>query len=416
MQLNTLWCYQGRDNAYRFMAITLASFGILPLVSLIFPQSVLILCVTLLSSVVMGLSTVRRLIDAAKPLYWVLIPLLPHVLFGLSCYWFWPLGVIIGIGLLGVACSTFISFFPAKDTQVKYVEGYFGAKAQPQAILGRARKRHEPQVFGQNVNDTAKSASQQPSIAVDSVPSEVNVSAFNDLEGHNKGIRAESLISEPFITANDKTNEPSLAKSWQASHRFDVDHDALDTGSVTELVKSWLNRAKEHHVPLLWAAKIAGVLLISGLIVWGLVSLTGGESDTDENVTASQPQVEPQVDRISAKLPDGFWIVMQNDIFILRWLGDTGEAQNIWRLDTAKGDKACSELVFNDGSQYRPITVDLLNDEATEARFSPLDNKSIINHIAMRGSFKLCGYDFSLKGSQATLMQHQVFADYLPTN
>jgi hypothetical protein len=34
----------------------------------------------------------------------------------------------------------------------------------------------------------------------------------------------------------------------------------------------------------------------------------------------------------------------------------------------------------------------------------------------MRGSFKLCGYDFSLKGSQATLMQHQEFADYLPTD
>ena len=416
MQLNTLWCYQGRDNAFRFMGITLASFGILPLVSLVFPQSVLILCVTLLSSVVMGLSTARRLIDAAKPLYWVLMPLLPHLLFGLSCYWFWPLGVITGIGLLGVACSTFISFFPAKDNQAKYVEGYFGAKTQPQAILGRARKRHEPQVFGQYVNDTAKSASKEFKMTVENLEPQIKVSTFDDLEAHKTDIHKESLQREPIVAASDKTSEPFFGKSWQASHRFDVDHDALDAGSVTELVKSWLNRAKEHHVPLLWAAKITGVLLISGLIVWGLVSLTSGENDTNENVEVTESHVEQQVERISAKLPDGFWIVMQNDIFILRWLGDTGSAQNIWRLDTAKGDKACSELVFNDGSEYRPITVDLLSDEATEARFSPLDNKSIINHIAMRGSFKLCGYDFSLKGSQATLMQHQVFADYLPTN
>ncbi|GAA0786598.1 MULTISPECIES: hypothetical protein [Pseudomonadati] len=411
MQLNTLWCYQGRDNAFRFMAITLASFGILPLVSLIFPQSVLILFVTLLSCVVMGLSTARRLIDAAKPLYWVLVPLLPHLLFGLSCYWFWPLGVISGIGLLGLACSVFISFFPAKDPQAKYVEGYFGVKSQPQAILGRARKRYEPQVFGQSVHDSARSASDAPKSSLENVRSEIKMPVFGGADENEPNVSRDPLLTDPNNTA-----APRFGKSWQASHRFDVDHDALDTGSVTELLKSWLNRAKEHHVPLLWAAKITAVLLISGLIVWGLVSLTSGGSDTHDDVAISESPKELHVDRVSAKLPDGFWIVMQNDIFILRWLGDTGSAQNIWRLDTAKGDKACSELIFNDGSQYRPITVDLLSDDATEARFSPLDNKSIINHIAMRGSFKLCGYDFSLKGSQATLMQHQVFADYLPTN
>jgi hypothetical protein len=208
----------------------------------------------------------------------------------------------------------------------------------------------------------------------------------------------------------------AFKQSWQASHRFDVDRDALDTGSVTELIKSWLNRLKEHHIPVILGAKVLGVLLVSGLIVWLLVSLTNsGDSDEKDIAEVNVTQSE-KIDRVSAKLPDGFWIVMQDSIFIVRWLGDTDTAKNLWRLDTAQGDKTCGELVFNDGSEYRPISVDLMSDEATEARFSPLDNKSIINHIAMRGSFKLCGYDFSLKGSQATLMQHQEFADYLPTD
>ena len=113
--------------------------------------------------------------------------------------------------------------------------------------------------------------------------------------------------------------------------------------------------------------------------------------------------------REMVKLPDGFWLALEGEILIVRWLGDSGAAQNMWRLATATGDKTCANLEFNDGSRYRPITVDLLNDGASEARFTPLDKDAIVNDVALRGSFKLCGYEFNLKGSQATLMQNPQF-------
>lgn len=437
MQLNTLWCYQGRDNAFRFLAIILASFSFLFLVGLVFPQSMIILFAALLTTSVISLSALRRVHDADRPIFWVLLAVLPHLLFVLSCYLFWPFAAIAGVGLLGIACSVFISFFPANSQKVAYVEGYYGPKAQVKSELGGVRKRREPQVFGQTARADVKPMTAEVHYVIDDERGQNEVS---DVGAHQASFdHAEVEINETKHTNSkhidiDTTDEPLVApirfsaidqapesmsafkQSWQASHRFDVDRDALDTGSVTELIKSWLNRLKEHQIPVILGAKVLGVLLVSGLIVWLLVSLTTGD-DSDEKDTVEVRAAETRhVDRVSAKLPDGFWIVMQDSIFIVRWLGDTDTAKNLWRLDTAQGDKTCSELVFNDGSEYRPISVDLMSDEATEARFSPLDNKSIINHIAMRGSFKLCGYDFSLKGSQATLMQHQEFADYLPTN
>ncbi|MGL4446289.1 MAG: hypothetical protein ACRCUZ_00955, partial [Shewanella sp.] len=65
------------------------------------------------------------------------------------------------------------------------------------------------------------------------------------------------------------------------------------------------------------------------------------------------------------------------------------------------------------GTEYRPVTVDLTADSATEARFSPLDTAGIIVDLARRGSLGLCGYKFSLKGSQAVLEQNRTFANYL---
>lgn len=444
MQLNTLWCYQGRDNAFRFLAITFASFSFLFLVSVVFPQSVIILISALLTTTVISLSALRRLYDAERPIFWVLLSALPHLLFVLSCYFFESFTAIAGVGLLGIACSVFISFFPTHGQNVSYVEGYYGPKALVESVLGGARKRREPQVFGQAAREDIKPMAAELHQVVDHGRGHNDTPdfgthqvVFDDTEMTNteiKHIATEHLETDttdaPLVApmrfsthsdsgrSQDQVPESMSAfkQSWQASHRFDVDRDALDTGSVTELLKSWLNRVKEHHIPVMLGVKVLGVLLVSSLIVWLLVSLTNGSNSKDITEDKVTELASKQVDRVIAKLPDGFWIIMQDSIFIIRWLGDTDTAKNLWRLDTAQGDKSCSELVFNDGSEYRPIRVDLMSDEASEARFSPLDNKSIINHIAMRGSFKLCGYDFSLKGSQATLMQHQEFADYLPTD
>ncbi|MCW9017762.1 MAG: hypothetical protein OQJ89_12400, partial [Kangiellaceae bacterium] len=47
------------------------------------------------------------------------------------------------------------------------------------------------------------------------------------------------------------------------------------------------------------------------------------------------------------------------------------------------------------------------------ADFSPVDTKALIEAIAKRDRFKLCGYEFSLKGTQAKLMVKKKYAEYL---
>ncbi|MGZ9896980.1 DUF805 domain-containing protein [Shewanella gaetbuli] len=407
MQLNTLWCYQGRDNNLRFMAILLACYSFLALVSLIFPYSLFILFVLVVTSAVTGLSAFRRLRDASKANYWLLAAVIPHIIFGIGCYFIWPLGVIAGLGLFGIAFGVFISFFPAAKKQV-YQEGYYGPRLQTKSELGQVRQRYEPQVFGGQPTEN---------VSHESVADTTN--NFTADEPY-AAVRMDELATTEMVTPpNNATltanNSEPLTQPWHADHRFEVDKNALDTGSVTELLKSWGNVAKTHQQQLILGLKVVGGVCALGLIIWGVVAVKNG-FETDDNLDAAATEMnEPDQsqNRVSAKLPDGFWIVMQDNILIVRWLGEVGDAETLWRLDSAQGDKSCSYLEFNDGSQYRPMRVDLKADESTEARFSPLDNKSIINHIAMRGSFTLCGYDFSLKGSQATLQQHAVFADFL---
>ncbi|MBB1440108.1 hypothetical protein H5202_15785, partial [Shewanella sp. SG41-4] len=203
-----------------------------------------------------------------------------------------------------------------------------------------------------------------------------------------------------FSTSSDRSHQPLY-----------VDQDALQSGSITELAKSWLNVAKLHQKKLMLIGKITAAIVAVIVVVYlvlVLISVFSDDTNQTEHVDAKSDQQQASI-RQMIKLPDGFWLALEGEILIVRWLGESGDKQNLWRLATAIGDKTCANLEFNDGSRYRPITVDLLHDGASEARFTPLDKDAIVNHVALRGSFKLCGYEFSLKGSQATLMQNPQF-------
>ncbi|QIR13316.1 hypothetical protein [Shewanella aestuarii] len=405
MQFNTLWCLQGRDNPLRFLIVMLVSLLLLSLVTLVFPQSVLILMIGVVLILVQSASTMRRLRDAAKSKRLMLMVMVPSFLLVLSCY-FAPIGVIAGLSLLTLASSVYVGLFASDNKKRNYIEGYNGPASYEKVELGNVRRRQEPQVFGEHNQQVTTGIDASSHDAYSETQAIFASAPKQDKTATDTG-ELDGLQAEPMTKS-------SLKQSFQQFERFDVDQDDLASGSVTELVKSWVNSAKTHEKSILFGAKVAGVFVISALIVWAMVSFSQLNSD-DEPSSASVKSNEHSIanQRVSVKLPDGFWVVMQNKILTVRWLGEDADAKRLWQLATAEGDQTCSELVFNDGSRYRPISVELMNDGGTEATFSPLDNKSIINHIAMRGSFKLCGYDFSLKGSQATLMQHHVFSDYL---
>ncbi|BFL81948.1 hypothetical protein LFREDSHE_03980 [Shewanella baltica] len=203
--------------------------------------------------------------------------------------------------------------------------------------------------------------------------------------------------------------------------------EAKDSGSMTELFRGlfeFLAPLKRFFVlPKIKLPKLerrywrpagigCGVVVVLAL-VWGL--WPNGDAETGDGaelvtVNAIAPYAG---ERVTLALPDGFSVALEDDILIMRWLGEKGKAQNLWSLATAKGDKTCSLLSFNNGTDYRPVTVDLKADSATEARFTPLDTQAIIVDLARRGSISLCGYKFSLKGSQAILEQNRTFGDYI---
>ena len=158
----------------------------------------------------------------------------------------------------------------------------------------------------------------------------------------------------------------------------------------------------------------AGVGILSLVVVGLLVSslFSGDVSSDEKHVVESVPPsvIQPKE---TVEFRDGFNLSLQTDKLFISWLGDEGDSKILWQLTDAKGDRSCSELRFNDGTTYRPMIVERLVDSSTEATFTPLDTKAIIKDIARRGKVSLCGYNFSLKGSQSDLSKNPSFRAYI---
>ena len=135
--------------------------------------------------------------------------------------------------------------------------------------------------------------------------------------------------------------------------------------------------------------------------------------------------VEPQIDTASKTiikslrlspldLPDNFTLMLsEHSGIIINWQADTTNEIELWDIHKAQGDKNCQEIVFNDGEKIRTINVMVEGGNDYFANFSPLDTKALLQSIAFRGNFSLCGYKFSLKGSQAALGKHSDYADII---
>jgi hypothetical protein len=85
----------------------------------------------------------------------------------------------------------------------------------------------------------------------------------------------------------------------------------------------------------------------------------------------------------------------------------------IWQQLTTQGDETCKGITYNNGDMIRTLNVIHENDGDYFAKFSPLDTKVLIRNLAIRSSFKLCGYKFSLNGSQSTLGKHSYYSKFV---
>ncbi len=245
-----------------------------------------------------------------------------------------------------------------------------------------------------------------------------------------KGARAQRRYVQgycgPVPLAVAKTTqrvEPTIGGAAAVSH-----DDMVDDNEATAFER--LNSAyqKDNSVAELqqnlrmlgqWLLRYRKFVAVAAIVVLVCIGITSWWMSADsEQPTTHTETVAPATDAVQSareivKMPDHFSLMLQGDQLIMQWLGDTMTLGNMWDLASASGDKRCANMEFNDGSRYRPMQVNIVANGAVEANFSPLDTRQIVNDVAMRGSFSLCGYDFSLKGSQAALQANSQFSRLL---
>ncbi|MBY6185665.1 hypothetical protein KUV89_03300 [Marinobacter hydrocarbonoclasticus] len=155
---------------------------------------------------------------------------------------------------------------------------------------------------------------------------------------------------------------------------------------------------------------------VTGVVVVAVLLLTfwPESAPQQQQVEVPEPALKPSAPAFehSVTMPDTYELLMNHDGIIVKWPGDTAPQGELWSLLTARGDRSCTEMRFNNNNRYRAVKVEVWPDDMYYAYFSPLDTSDIVYDVAMRGSFSLCGYDFGLRGSMDTLRAHPAFALY----
>lgn len=474
MLLKSLFCLHGRDSRPRFVAISVGVYLGISLAVAAFGPNFLMYLLALVGLPLLALTALRRLNDAAKPKVLVAVFVLPLLIL-LALYIVAAPPIVAILGLVLGAGATFWGTRFTSPTLVEYRLGYYGPALDIPTSQAIPRRRVEP-VITPKAAAAQNAASDVLVDAPFAAPSVADNHAEPAISSSQTDPELEALRQDELrfdaltkMTANpadfvvpdavieghadltqvnlpDEDVKPVPLDAEQRDEpvwRFDPDEDttafndtehaeevrrrraeAKESGSMTELFRgvaeffapyrrfiklpSLPKLERRYWLPI--GGGVGAVLLV--LLVWGLWP-NSDESQAEEAVPVVPSAPIAASDRVTLDMPDGFSVALEQDVLIIRWLGERGKPQNLWSIATAKGDKSCSALVFNNGTEYRTISVDLLDDSATEARFTPLDTANIITDLARRGSIGLCGYKFSLKGSQAVLEPNRTFGNYL---
>jgi len=368
--IKSLFCWQGFDNRQRFIVINITCFIAFIILNEIFINFKFGAIAMLLScSSICLTATQRRLNDAQLHKNWLLAPAGSFLIVGLiitfighgSSYWLLLIPLLLALLLLTYA---------SKEKK-HYILGYNGP-----INLAEFEQRTQPSFRNtQRVEPTMHNAS--------TVQAQINTRSQH-LHTHNP---------EKVYSATLQTKQYSTDKQ-----------DNIDIG---ESIRLALFSHKNARITI----TVTSFLLILALVI----SMTFGRSPTTE--TIAEPTNETKNAKVDflhrLALPDNFSLMVspQSNI-VINWQADTGEDQQIWDLATAKGDKSCQNIAFSKGESIRTYNVSVIDGDYY-AYFSPLDTKAIIRSIAFKNTFSLCGYNFSLKGSQATLGKSAFYANLI---
>ena len=372
--LKSLFCLQGFDSRTRFSAICSATYIIFIMIASAFTGKILISIVLLiLFSVIIALASLRRLHDAKLNKNWLFAPSLTFALVSLiiilsaqhSSYY---------LLVIPALCSAVLLTYPSAAKR-NFILGYDGPvdmkEYQQETHLGKdAKFRIEPTLVGEN-----------------------SINLNND------------------DTAVMQTHQVDGKSYSQASTSY---NNQVDLG---ELIR--LKLLSNKKAPLAIVALVV-LTLIAVAVSW----LTNYLSATNDAITADTTNQQIASDRVTSTrayplaMPDNYQLYLSEYQGItINWQADEISTPLMWSQLSAQGDESCQEISFNKGEPIRTLSVQVENIEGVKsdyfASFSPLDSQALIQALAFSGNFTLCGYNFSLKGSQAALEKNNKYAQWI---
>lgn len=362
--LQSLFCLKGKDNRERFTIIQLSAVVLFVLFNtLLGGNTIILLLLALAITSISALSALRRCNDANLTNK---ILLLPSALLFVTCLLviFTESSSFNFALFLPLLSQLYLLTFKGHQKELEYHLGYNGpidlSSTQPNYQSANVR-RVEPTLVGSSAHS------------------------------------AEAPVAEG-VTSNSESIELNQPTTSNSTNDEDIGE------KVRELLFA-------HKQKLLIGLAVLTLLTVLFVIV------SNQEPAQD---TVVEPIVEPLVtqDYLEqsnvVELSDGF-SVASNPFqgIVISWQADDTLRTELWNITTAEGDESCKELTFNNKQSIRTSQVMVKNNSQYYAVFSPLDSHSLVNQLAKRGSFKLCGYDFSLKGSQAALGKVRYYGELL---
>ncbi|GAA6171164.1 hypothetical protein NBRC116592_08340 [Colwellia sp. KU-HH00111] len=376
--LKSLFCLLGFDNRSRFFAICASVYAIfIMLVSAFTSQLVVAVFITLLFTVVLALTNLRRLHDAELNKNWLFVPSIAFITVALIII-FAEQYSSYALFIIPALCSAVLLTYPSRKSR-SFILGYYGPvnmqEYQVEAHLGKAAKfRIEPRLVGDN------------HLSTDSLTNVEQPSVFQEHVQENSRYSSNT-------THHDQT---------------------LDVGEMIRIKILSNNKLK-------WGCGLLIVLTLLGLLtVWLVNFLNASSSDlSQEKTNQIVNKTVPKLDRYyPLAMPDNYTLYLSEHRGItINWQADEVNTALLWSQETAKGDGSCKEISFNKGVSIRTLMVQVETNSGANtdyfASFSPLDSKTLIKALAFGSKFSLCGYQFSLKGSQAAIAINDQYASWL---
>ena len=356
--LRSLFCWVGYDNRYRFALIIALSHLFFITFSTVFHQSLTLQLFTLMiSAATITFTTKRRLMDGKLTSHWLYMPVVTFSLVAL---------LILSIGhqafywltLLSMGIASILLTYASKQ-QVNYIYGYAGPV---------------------NLTPTSKNSHNNTRIE----PTIINQSTYLNTEYHesNRNIKRES-----------KTN----------NHHSQT----IDLGELFR--EKFLNKKNSKFILVILIFTIA-LTMIMTLIINNKDEKAFNESPSTKIIKPTLENDDVYKNRLI--LPDEFSLMTtSHEGLVIHWQADENQEKILWNIRQAIGDKSCKSIQFNNKSTYRTTFVKVEERIEYYAEFSPLDLKNLIGDIAKHNSFLLCGYSFSLAGSQASLNKNIYYAE-----